>query len=208
MSSRGAKQGAGGSSYRQNIRSRVGSRGHHILNAPREALTIWITKRGASEVVQQNPEWIVNALDCAQQILRQQGIQLTSLPTEMRSTITAAIATTVQNWKTLPLPVTEGQNAFGRRNPDDQTRQHKPNLSASPYPSNEKQKHGSLDNYSATKRTYRTARQYQRAAKTSRISYRGSQRQHTTSSGLKQNRKRRPSKYWKGMYMIKFKVLR
>lgn len=122
ISVRGSKRGVGGPSYHQNTRNRDGSRCHHTLNALCRTSMLGIKKSRAVEVIQQNPEWIVNALDCSQQIQRYQGIELTSVPPEMRAAITSAITATVHHCKTLPITATEGQNPLGRRTPDDQTR--------------------------------------------------------------------------------------
>lgn len=74
-----------------------------------------ITKRRAADVVQANPSWIVNTLDCAQQIAMHQEIILSDMPQEMKAAITTAITSTVHHCKTLPIAAAELKNPLGRR---------------------------------------------------------------------------------------------
>lgn len=53
--------------------------------------------RRATEIVKQNPEWIVKALDYAQKIATHQGIELKGVTPEMKAAITAAITAKVHH---------------------------------------------------------------------------------------------------------------
>lgn len=134
MSGRGSKRGVGGPLYRQNTRNRGVDRGPPTKNAPHGTYTIEMTKKLPKEVAQQNPYWVVNALDCAEQIATHHGIQLTSIPAKMRAAITASITTTVHHCKTLPIPVNEEQKALERRTPEDHKRQYWHYSAAFSYP--------------------------------------------------------------------------
>lgn len=120
MSGIGMSRGEGGSPFHASCRNRSSTRGRLTRNAPYGTTSNGITKRRAAEALRHSPEWIVNALDCVQQIARHQGISLSDIPPEMRAAINWAITSTVNHYKKLPIPASECQNPLGRRSLDIQ----------------------------------------------------------------------------------------
>lgn len=91
MYGRAMRKMTGGPRYHSSSRNRGGIRDRSTGNTKYGTTNTVITKRPAAEVVTHSPEWIVNALYCAQQTGRHQVIILTDVPPEMKAAITATM---------------------------------------------------------------------------------------------------------------------
>lgn len=139
MSRKGMRRMTGVPPCRSSFRDRGGTRGRYTRNKQYEKANPVITKRQAAEVVTHRPEWIVNALYCTQQIDRHQGITLTGVLSEMKTSMKAAIKATVYNCKTIHILASEDQNPLGRSYFDKAPIQIQPNHALIPDPFDTKQ---------------------------------------------------------------------
>lgn len=115
MATRGNRQHRGRSSYRGQSRTR-GTVSNAVRQGPYSDRTNGITKRHAAEIAQRFPAWLVNALDCVQQIALHQGMELHNIPPEMQAAITTTITANAHHCTTTPSADNQAQQNISERN--------------------------------------------------------------------------------------------